>query len=273
MNRAKINHIEIAYETAGTGVPIVLIHGHPFDHTMWGPQVKAFSDFYQVVTPDLRGYGKSTLPDPAHTRFEDYATDMILLMDHLNIDSFHLGGLSMGGQIIMEMFRQAPDRVKSLIFADTFAGPDTPEAKKTRNEQATRLEKEGMDGYANEVIGKMIRREHVELMPEVAAHVMKMMKGTSPVAAATAMRARGERINYLKEVLPQINIPTLVIVGRQDEFTPVAKAEELRDNLQNCKLILIEDAGHMPNMEQPEEFNKTVIDFLENISTYQGRAF
>jgi pimeloyl-ACP methyl ester carboxylesterase len=273
MNRANINHIEMAYETAGQGVPVVLIHGHPFDHTMWQPQVKAFSDFYQVIMPDLRGYGKSTLPDPANTRFEDYATDVILLMDHLNIGSFHLGGLSMGGQIIMEIFRQAPDRIKSLIFADTFAGPDTPEAKKTRNEQATRLEKEGMDGYANEVIGKMIRREHVESMPEVAAHVMKMMKGTSPVAAAAAMRARSERINYLSEVLPQINIPTLVIVGRQDEFTPIAKAEELQGNLQNCKLVIIEDAGHMPNLEQPEEFNTAVLDFLENISTYQGRSF
>jgi 3-oxoadipate enol-lactonase len=263
----------MAYETAGQGVPVVLIHGHPFDHTMWQPQVKAFSDFYQVIMPDLRGYGKSTLPDPANTRFEDYAADVILLMDHLNIGSFHLGGLSMGGQIIMEIFRQAPDRIKSLIFADTFAGPDTPEAKKIRNEQATRLEKEGMDGYANEVIGKMIRREHVESMPEVATHVMKMMKGTSPVAAAAAMRARSERINYLKEVLPQINIPTLVIVGRQDEFTPIAKAEELQGNLQNCKLVIIEDAGHMPNLEQPEEFNTAVLDFLENISTYQGRSF
>jgi 3-oxoadipate enol-lactonase len=273
MNRAKINHIEIAYETAGKGVPVVLIHGHPFDHTMWEPQLKAFSDFYQVIAPDLRGYGKSTFPDPAHTGFEDYATDVILLMDHLNICSFHVGGLSMGGQIIMEIFRQAPDRIKSLIFADTFAGPDTPEAKNTRNEQANRLEKEGMDGYANEAIGKMVRREHVESMPEVAAHVMKMMKGTSPIAAASAMRARSERINYLSEVLPQINIPTLVIVGRQDEFTPVAKAEELKENLQNCKLVVIEDAGHMPNLEQPEEFNEAVLDFLENISTYQGRAF
>lgn len=273
MIRAKINHVEIAYETAGKGVPIVLIHGHPFDHTMWQPQVKAFSPFYEVITPELRGYGKSSLPDPANTRFENYATDVIRLMDHLNIGSFHLGGLSMGGQVIMEIFRQASDRIKSLIFADTFAGPDTPEAKKTRNEQATRLEKEGMDGYANEVIGKMIRREHVDSMPEVAAHVMKMMKGTSPIAAAAAMRARSERINYLKEVLPQIDIPTLVIVGRQDEFTPVAKAKELQENLQNCKLVVIEDAGHMPNLEQPEKFNETVLDFLENISTYRGRAF
>ncbi len=240
---------------------------------MWTPQLKAFSQLYQVIVPDLRGYGESSLPDPENTRFEDYATDVILLMDHLNIDSFHLAGLSMGGQILMEIFRQAPGRVKSLVLADTFAGPDTPEAKQMRNEQAARLEKEGMEGYADEVIGKMIKREHVESMPDVAAHVLKMMKKTSPVAAATAMRARSERFNYLTGVLPQINIPTLVVVGREDEFTPVAKAEELKKNIQNAKLVIIEKAGHMPNLEQPEEFNNIVLDFLESISTPAQQSF
>src|SRR5258708_8481278 len=130
MAKAKVNSIEISFETAGKGEPIVLIHGHPFDHTMWNPQIEAFSAHYKVITPDLRGYGKSSLPNNSATTFEDYATDMMLLADHLKIDSFHLAGLSMGGQIIMEMFRQAPERIKTLIFADTFASLDTPEVKK-----------------------------------------------------------------------------------------------------------------------------------------------
>jgi 3-oxoadipate enol-lactonase len=266
MTKAKVNHIEIAYETYGKGTPIVLIHGHPFDHTMWYPQVEAFSASYRVITPDLRGYGKTNLPGSIATRFEDYATDLLSLMDHLGVNSFHLAGLSMGGQIIMEMFRQAPSRIKTLIFADTFAGPDTPDVKQGRYDTATRLEKEGMEAYADEVIYKMIRPAHVSSQPEVAGHVLKMMKASSPTGAATALRARAERIDYLKDVLPEINIPTLVIVGREDEYTPVAKAEELKNNLQNCKLVIIEDAGHMPNLEHPEEFNKAVLDFLEGIN-------
>ncbi|MDB5018185.1 MAG: catD 2 [Mucilaginibacter sp.] len=266
----KINGIELNYKVTGNGEPLVLIHGHPFDHTMWYPQVIAFSDSYKVITPDLRGYGQSSLPKSAKTTFEDYATDVLQLMDFLEVESFHLAGLSMGGQIIMEIFRQAPGRIKSLIFADTFAGPDTHEAKQARNEGADRLEKEGMDAYADEAIYKMIRPEHVTSMPEVSMHVIKMMKATSPLAAATAMRARSERINYLKEVLPEINIPTLVMVGREDEFTPVAKAEELKENLKNCKLVIIEDAGHMPNLEHPEEFNKVVLDFLNSINLHSG---
>jgi 3-oxoadipate enol-lactonase len=262
----KVNGIALNYQVSGNGEPVVLIHGHPFDHTMWHPQVMALADFYKVIVPDLRGYGSSSLPGSSITKFEDYGTDVLKLMDLLAVDSFHLAGLSMGGQIIMEIFRQAPGRIKSLIFADTFAGPDTLEIKQGRYEAANRLEKEGMDGYADEVIYKMIKPEHVKSMPEVAAHVIKMMKATSPVAAATALRARAERINYLKDVLPQINIPTLVIVGREDEFTPVAKAKELKENLKDCKLVIIEDSGHMPNLEHPEEFNKAVLDFLKGIA-------
>lgn len=266
MAAAKVNDIEIAYEKSGKGTPIVLIHGHPFDHTMWYPQVEAFSKNYKVIAPDLRGYGKSSLPVGGTTKFEDYATDVLLLLDQLKVDKFHLAGLSMGGQVIMEIFRQAPDRIRTLIFADTFAGLDTPEVKQGRYDAATRLEAEGMDAYADEVICKMITPAHVSSMPEVAAHVLRMMKATMPKAAATALRARAERIDYLREVLPQINVPTLVIVGREDVFTPVAKAEELKENLQNCKLVIIEDAGHMPNLEHPEEFNKVVLDFLDSVN-------
>jgi 3-oxoadipate enol-lactonase len=268
-----VNNIQVYFEVAGEGDPILLIHGHPFDHTMWAPQTAALSKLYQVITPDLRGYGKSTLPESLPTRFEDYATDMLALMDTLSINSFHLAGLSQGGQIIMEIFRQAPARIKSLIFADTFAGLDTPEAKQGRYDTASRLETEGMDSYAGEVIYKMLKPEHVTTQPDVAAHVLLMMKASPAKGAATALRARSERIDYLTLVLPTINIPTLVLVGRQDEFTPVAKAEELQQNLQNCKLVIIEDAGHLPNLEHPNEFNAALLDFLKGISNYPASSF
>jgi len=273
MAKAKVNGVQINYKSSGIGKPLVLIHGHPFDHTMWYPQVVELSDVFQVITPDLRGYGESSLPDAPNTKFEDYATDVLQLMDYLEIDNFHLAGLSLGGQIIMEIFRQAPARIKSLIFADTFASLDTPEVKKGRYDAANRLENEGMDGYADEVIYKMITPDHVASMPEVSGHILKMMKATAPVGAATALRARAERIDYLKEVFPKINVPTLVIVGREDQFTPVAMAEELVKNLQNSKLVIIEDSGHMPNLEHPEEFNKAVLDFLERISRYSESSF
>jgi pimeloyl-ACP methyl ester carboxylesterase len=255
--------INLNYIVAGEGGAVVLIHGHPFDHTMWQPQIDAFSRSYEVIVPDLRGYGKSSLPETGETRFEDYAGDVIRLLDYLGVDTFHLAGLSMGGQLAMEVYRQALRRVKSLILADTFASLDTPEAKKARNDGAERMEREGMGGYANEAIYKMIKADHVATMPDVAAHVMRMMTTTSPKGAATAMRARSERIDYLNQVLPQIKVPVLVVVGRQDEFTPVAKAEEMIVKLSNSKLVVIENAGHMPNLEHPEEFNAIALEFLD----------
>jgi len=272
MPMTEANNIKLYYEISGDGEAILLIHGHPFDHTMWNPQIAAFSPHYKVVVPDLRGYGKSELPSSGATRFEDYATDAIALMDELDIENFHVAGLSQGGQFIMEIFRQTPHRVKSLILCDTFASLDTPEAKQARYNAAERMEKEGMSGYASESIHKMIKTDHVQSMPEVAEHVMNMMLDTSPVAATTAMRARCERIDYLHDVLPTIDVPTLIIVGRQDEFTPVAKAEEMQQSIQNSKLVIIEDAGHMPNLEHPDEFNTIVLEFLEGISGHGGSS-
>ncbi len=260
-----INGIDINYVVSGEGEAIVLIHGHPFDHTMWQPQIDVFSGKYKVIVPDLRGYGKTSMPASGENAFEDYATDIIHLLDVLGVDRFHVGGLSMGGQLAMETYRQVPSRVKSLILADTFAGLDTPEGKKARNEGADRMEREGMDGYANESIHKMIKADHVTLMPDIAAHVMRMMTSTSPKSAATAMRARSARIDYLNEVLLEIEVPVLVIVGRQDEFTPVAKAEEMHAALRNSELAVIENAGHMPNLERPEEFNEIVLAFLAGV--------
>jgi 3-oxoadipate enol-lactonase len=135
------------------------------------------------------------------------------------------------------------------------------------------LEKDGMDDYADEVIYKMIKPYHVTTMPAVAAHILQMMKTSSPAGSATALRARAGRIDYLKEVLPAINIPTLVIVGRDDEYTPVSKAEELQQHLQNCKLVIIEDAGHVTNLEAPAEFNEAVLRFLDGIADYTGSTF
>jgi pimeloyl-ACP methyl ester carboxylesterase len=264
MGKAIVNGVIINYETAGAGTPLVLIHGHPFDHTVWYQQVAAFSDQYYVINPDLRGFGESSLPDGV-TCFEDYATDMLCLLDHLKVDSFHVCGLSMGGQIIIEMYRQAPERIKSLIFADTFAGLDSPVVKQGRYNTATRLEAEGMGPYSDEVIYKMIMPEHVVSQPEVAAHLLKMMKSAPPAGAAAALRARAKRIDYLTLVLPEINVPALAIVGRHDEFTPVEKAEEIAHNIQNCKLAVIEDAGHLPCLEQPEAFNSTIINFLNAV--------
>lgn len=260
---SKIDGIELFYSDAGDhGRNVLLIHGHPFNHTMWQPQVDYLRDNYRVLVPDLRGYGKSSLSDDAcETRLETFAADNLALMDSLGVREFVLGGLSMGGQIVLEMYRQAPDRIQALLLADTFAGLDSAERRQRRFTTADRLEQEGMVTYAQEEFTKMITPANAERMPEVATHVMEMMVTTPRRGAAAALRGRAQRVDYLP-VLKQIQVPTLVVVGREDVYTPVELAEQLHEQIPGAKLAVIENAGHMPNLEQPGAFNEALGSWL-----------
>lgn len=241
-------------------VPLVLIHGHPFDHTMWNPQIEAFSPSRRVIAPDLRGYGTSPVT-PVVTGFPDFARDIAALLDDLQVPEFVLGGLSMGGQIVMDCYRQFPDRIRGLILADTFPAPETPEGVRARNAMADRLLQEGMRGYADEVLEKMVA-PYADA--EVKTHVHRMMTTTSPQGAAAALRARAARPDY-RDLLTRVQVPALVVVGADDEYTPVADAEAMHTALPSSRLLVIEGAAHMPNLERPTEFNAALEAFLTEV--------
>ena len=257
-----IGEIEISYVDAGKGPAVVLIHGHPFDATMWNPQVELLSKSYRVIVPELRGYGRSTMPPNINeTRFDLFGSDILSLLDTLNVETFILGGLSMGGQVVFEIFRQAKQRVQALILADTFAGLDSEDVRQLRFVTADRIEKEGMNAYAEEILLKMITPENAKTFPQLAAHVSNMMRTTSPTGAAAALRGRAKRVDYLP-LLDLISVPTLVVVGRQDSYTPVSVAQQLHERIRHSSLRIIEDAAHLPNLERSEQFNRVVLAFL-----------
>jgi 3-oxoadipate enol-lactonase len=260
---ATVRDITISYDDQGDrgGTPVVLVHGHPFNRSMWGPQVADLTAAgYRVVTPDLRGYGATTVV-PGVTTLDVFASDIAGLMDHLGLEQVALGGLSMGGQIVMEFYRQFAGRVTALVLADTFAAADTPEGRAARNAMADRLLAEGMDGYAAEVIGKMIAPANVTALPDVAAHVRNMMRGTAPEGAAAALRGRAQRPDY-RDLLAQVSVPALVVVGADDEYTPVSDAEYMHERIPDSTLVVIDGAAHMPNLERPAEFNAALRAFL-----------
>ena len=129
---------------------------------------------------------------------------------------------------------------------------------------ADRLLRDGMEQYAEAVISKMMSPANVSALPDKAALVSAMMKGTNPRGAAAALRARARRPDYA-ELLTEITVPTLIIVGSEDEFTPIADAEFIRERVTGSELAVIEGAGHMPNLERTEEFNQTVRRFLDRL--------
>ncbi|MGW7369318.1 alpha/beta fold hydrolase [Streptomyces sp. NPDC054841] len=247
-------------QDAATGPALVLVHGHPFDRTMWAPQLVSFSATHRVIAPDLRGYGASSVV-PGVTLLSDFATDLAALLDHLGVHRFVLGGLSMGGQIAMECYRLFPERITGLVLADTFPAAETAEGRAQRNAMADRLLAEGMRGYADEVRDKMVAPYNTE----ASATVHRMMLGAPPEGAAAALRGRAERPDY-RELLTEVTVPALVVVGRDDAYTPVADAEAMHAAIPDSTLCVIEGAAHMPNLERPDAFDAALRTYLERLN-------
>ncbi|MGW3964808.1 alpha/beta fold hydrolase [Amycolatopsis sp. NPDC005003] len=255
--------MNLAHDDLGpeSGRPILLVHGHPFDRSMWQPQAERLSARgYRVVTPDLRGYGASPTQD-TRTGLDVFANDLIALADRLELASFVLGGLSMGGQIVMQLVQDHPGRVQALLLADTFAGLDTPEAKQARYDTADRITEEGMERYAEELLPKMISKQTRATRPDVEKHVRTMMRNAPAEGAAAALRGRAERPDYAPG-LKSIEVPALVVVGSEDEFTPVGDAELIHREIGTSTLVVIEGAGHLPNLERETEFDEALSTFL-----------
>jgi pimeloyl-ACP methyl ester carboxylesterase len=256
----------LAYDDKGSGEPLVLIHGHPFNRSMWRPQIERFrAAGWRVIAPDLRGYGATGVTGASRmVTLDVFALDIAALLDNLGVDRFVLGGLSMGGQIVMEFYRLFPRRVRGLLLADTSPVADTEDGRKRRRETAGRLMREGMRPYAEEVLSTMVAAYNVEAQPAVARHVLEMMCGTAPEGAAAALRGRAERRDYVT-MLADISVPALVVVGRDDEFTPVGDARLMAERIPAATLAVIDGAGHLPNLERPEAFNDALGSFLASL--------
>ena len=268
----EVDELSLAYTDRGpknARCSILLIHGHPFDRTMWNPQMESLETEFRVIAPDLRGYGQSSLPNGTRvTTLDSHARDCLTLLDALGIRDVVVAGLSMGGQVALDLFRQDPTRVSALVLADTFAGLDSDEARQLRFRTADRLEREGMAAYAAEVLTKMITPQNAARDPATATHVLRMMRLTSPLGAAAALRGRAQRRDYTP-LLDEIAIPTLVVVGREDEYTPVALANELHRAIRGSELAIIDGAGHMPNLERQAEFNAVLESWLRRCGLHR----
>jgi pimeloyl-ACP methyl ester carboxylesterase len=309
--KAVITGITIGYDDAGRGENVlVLVHGHPFDRSMWRPQVEKFSrqaDFakatsardaepgkisrkgaktqrlqrvakdpipliepsktgsagWRVIVPDLRGYGESSVV-PGKTTLDIFAWDIAGLLDYLQIQGVALGGLSMGGQIVMEFCRLYPERVRGILLAATFPKAETEAGKRNRALMADRLLREGMKQYAEEVLPKMIAPRNIAALPAVAEHVRAMMRAAHPAGAAAALRGRAERIDY-ESTLATLDVPALIVVGDEDAFTTPADAERMHTLLRRSELVWMEGVGHMPNLEREVEFNAALERLLERV--------
>jgi pimeloyl-ACP methyl ester carboxylesterase len=264
MSKARIREIEMAYDVEGSGPTVVLLHGFPFNRTMWREQTEALSDRYRVITPDLRGFGETSANSSEPATMREMAEDVAALMDRLDIERFTLGGLSMGGYVAFAFYRHFPLRVRNLILADTRPQSDTDEARENRERQAQQALSEGMEGIAEAMLPKLLAPATLSERKDVVERLRAMMTGTSPQGAAAALRGMAERPDQA-HLLPRILAPTLIIVGSEDQITPVKDAQIMHREIRGSHLEVIEGAGHVSNLERPSEFNRALRAFLDSL--------
>lgn len=271
MSELRSDGATIRYEVEGEGEnTIVFVHGHPFDRTMWAQQASHFAkQGWRGVLFDLRGYGESVGTTETAFEFGQFSKDIETLMDHLDIDSTVLCGLSMGGQIVMDCCDRFPGRVSGVVLAATTPQAETILSQTDRLAMADRLEREGTGPYAEDVLSSMLAPKTISDMPEVAQFVLEMMRGSNATGAAAAQRARADRPSY-ERTLSDLDVPALVVVGDSDAFTSRSDAELMNALIAGSELLWMRDVGHMPNLERPTEFNQAMSRLLDRVVEREG---
>ena len=261
--KTRINGINLAYNDQGTGTALIFLHAFPLNRTMWRPQEEALSRRYRVVVVDLRGHGESDAPLWRFT-LEQYADDVVGLMDHLSIPRAMLVGLSMGGYVGFAFYRKYAERVRGLVLADTRAQADTDEARTGRFNLAQTAFRQGPEAVADIMIPKLLGASSLKTKPDLVDHVRRMITGNEVSGMIVDLIAMADRPDSLS-LLPQITCPTVVIVGEEDHTTPAADARLIAQGIAGAKLAVIPGAGHISNLEQPEQFNKVIDEFAAGL--------
>jgi 3-oxoadipate enol-lactonase len=261
--KIEINGINIHYHEEGEGLPLVFIHAFALNQTMWQEQVAALKNQYRCITLDLRGFGHSDVVEGT-TLMSQMASDVHELMKALEIDKAVLVGLSMGGYVALSFYRYFPEVVRALVLADTRSTADAEEARANRLLSAEKAVREGAAAIADETTPKLLGDTTINTNPGLVKLVHSIQAANSPDGIAAAQRGMAVRADST-ELLPQIDCPVLIIVGREDKLTPVAEAEVMHKGISNSQLRVIEKSGHLSNMETPDEFNKALAEFLKSL--------
>jgi len=240
---------------------LVLIHGFPLSARMWEGQLGLAAQGWRVIAPQLRGFDHTPSPSVASS-MDDYAGDLVDLLDGLHIDQAVIGGLSMGGYVTFALFRHAARYFRGMVLADTRAQADAPPAVEARQRMLQAVNEHGSAAAADEMLPKLVCDATRARRPEVTDALRAMIVGNTRETVAGAIVALMTRPDSTP-LLPTIHCPTLILVGDQDAITPPALSEEMQRGIPGAELVVIPEAGHMSNIEQPVAFNAALARFLE----------
>jgi 3-oxoadipate enol-lactonase len=259
MPKVTVHGTELHYRDIGTSKDVVLLlHAFPLHSGMWSRQIQALSARHRVVAPDYRGLGKTSVR-PDASKMELLAQDVRALLQHLRIERAAVAGLSMGGYLAFELYRQAPALFRGVALCDTRAGADSDEGKANRERFAKSAIETGLAWVADEMIPKLLRPQPD---PAVVKEVRSLIFEGTPAGVAAAQRGMAKRPDST-ETLAAISCPTLVVVGEQDQLTPAAESEKMAAAVKGAKLVKVPGAGHLSNIENPEAFNAALSEFVD----------
>jgi len=254
----------LAYQDSCSGPTVLFIHGFPLNSSLWEPQMEDLNDTARLLAPDLRGYGLSPAGEGPYS-MEMLAGDCMGLLDTLGVQPpIVLCGHSMGGYIAFEFYRRYPELVAGLVLVATRAAADTPEARENRDRAVEKVREEGPAALSTGMLPKLLAPDNYENDDKLVAFVREMIDSASVNGIVGALEAMKERPDSTP-LLPEIDVPTLVIHGEEDTIVPLAEAERMAEAIPDAELVTIPNAGHLPNLEGALHFNESLWDYLETL--------
>jgi pimeloyl-ACP methyl ester carboxylesterase len=242
---------------------LLLVHGFPLDHSMWRYQIQPLAERCRVLCPDLPGFGRSPAGmQPISMR--QMADELAGFLDQLNIERVVFCGLSMGGYIGWQFWRHYGQRLSGLIACDTRASADSDSVARARRISANLVREQGTAALADELVGKLFSEATLESRQDIVASLKAVIVAADAESVAQAQLGMASRPD-VTSWLPEIELPTLFLVGEHDSITPPAEMQAMAARVPDSTTCVIQDSGHLPPLENSQEFNRVVLKFLTQI--------
>ncbi|MGI8748215.1 MAG: alpha/beta fold hydrolase [Deinococcus sp.] len=260
----EVNGARIHVVVQGQGQPVLLVHGYPLSGELFAKNRAALSRHYRVITLDLRGFGKSTAPQGDAGSLQTYAKDALGVLDALKIQKAVIGGMSMGGPVVFEMYREAPERFSGMMLIDTIANPASIVEQHLWKGMAQKAVTFGSQSLVGELLKDMLTGQTRMNMPQQAAFlggIVKQATVAADVAGAVVLANRPDSV----PTLGTITVPTLIIVGLEDTVYPPVFSMKMQQNIKGSKLVIIPGAAHAATYEKANAVNAAMLSFLNGM--------
>ena len=249
------------WRESGAGEPVVLLHAFPLNSAMWTAQLQSLPPERHWIAPDVRGFGASET-GAGQLTMDRIADDVAALLDHLGHERATLCGVSMGGYACFAFWRRHRERVQALVLCDTRATADDPAGKLARRLSSERVRAEGAAAAVSQMLDRLVGDTTRQARPAAYEQVRELLAQVEPASFARAQAAMAARPDSTP-LLPQIDVPVLVVAGDEDAMIPLDVARGMARALPDGRLAVIEGAGHLPPLERPDAFNQALLAFLD----------